>query len=257
MFKVTDDIARNKVFALPTQLHHFWFPIGHTDIQCYYDNCSAAGVILYDFCWQLYGNWQHWTVVKVLKSSVFWDIMPCSPLKATCFHWFLAWLIFWPWRWKQHVPSKRWLIFNGLHDVMSQKVELFVTTMRTSNPTFDYCCFQITVLSYHYNGKWLSSSSLCSNDLPGSYQAINNFLSHSEITRTCCKHNVQVSIANWHYIYNGIVRNMRDVCRHHCHYDTQYHMMSLDIITAWLVKKPRNSLPCSLRPTTGPYLKPA
>jgi hypothetical protein len=30
-FKVTDDIARNQVYALPTQLHHFCFPVSHAD----------------------------------------------------------------------------------------------------------------------------------------------------------------------------------------------------------------------------------
>jgi hypothetical protein len=35
---------------------------------------------------------------------------------------------------------KRWLTFNGLHGVISQKMELFITTVvRTSNPTItDY-----------------------------------------------------------------------------------------------------------------------
>jgi hypothetical protein len=34
------------------------------------------------------------------------------------------------------VPPKRRLTFNGLHGVISQKIELFITTaVRTSNPT--------------------------------------------------------------------------------------------------------------------------
>jgi hypothetical protein len=39
-------------------------------------------------------------------------------------------------RWRQYVPPKRLLTFNGLHCVISQKTELFITTgVRTSNPT--------------------------------------------------------------------------------------------------------------------------
>jgi hypothetical protein len=36
-----------------------------------------------------------------------------------------------------HVPPKRQLTLNGLHGVISQKAELFMTTgVRTSNPSF-------------------------------------------------------------------------------------------------------------------------
>jgi hypothetical protein len=50
--------------------------------------------------------------------------------------WFLAWRILRSWRWGRHVSSKRPLTFNGLHGVVSQKIEFFITTaMKTSNPT--------------------------------------------------------------------------------------------------------------------------
>jgi hypothetical protein len=55
-----------------------------------------------------------------------------SLLPALC--WFLAWLILQPWRWKQHVPQKHWLSFNGIHGIISQKTELFITT--ASNHTY-------------------------------------------------------------------------------------------------------------------------
>jgi hypothetical protein len=46
-------------------------------------------------------------------------------------------LFFRPWRLRRYVPPKRRLTFNGLHDVISQKVVLFITTaVRTSNPTW-------------------------------------------------------------------------------------------------------------------------
>jgi hypothetical protein len=50
--------------------------------------------------------------------------------------WFFARLIFRAWRWRRYVPPKRRLTFTGLHGVISQKTELFITAAaRTSNPT--------------------------------------------------------------------------------------------------------------------------
>jgi hypothetical protein len=44
-----------------------------------------------------------------------------------------------PWRCRRHVTRKRRLSFNGLHGVISQKIELFITTSeRTWNPTRNY-----------------------------------------------------------------------------------------------------------------------
>jgi hypothetical protein len=72
-----------------------------------------------------------------IKSYIFWDITPCSPLKVnrrfggTCrlqqsflpsSLWFLAWFILQSWRWRRHVPPKRLLTFNGLHAVVSQQI---------------------------------------------------------------------------------------------------------------------------------------
>lgn len=71
------------------------------------------------------------------KQSLFWDIM-CSfenqmmfwrymsalssgsknnPIKKYIILLLLVWLILWPWRWWQHVSLKRYLIFNGLHNI--------------------------------------------------------------------------------------------------------------------------------------------
>jgi hypothetical protein len=98
-----------------------------------------------------------------MKSTIFWDITPCSPLSVkrpfggtyrlhlqvrktsltsggilpTCFHaCFLFRLFFRPWRWRRYVPPKLRLTLNGLHRGISQKMVLFITTaVRTSNPT--------------------------------------------------------------------------------------------------------------------------
>jgi hypothetical protein len=104
-------------------------------------------------CPALYPRRQNYSNLN-LKSSIFWGIMPCSPLKVHHFRacrlhlhgwrvskpskklcllpascWFLAWLTFQPWRWRQHVPLKCWLTFNELHSIISQKTELFITLL--------------------------------------------------------------------------------------------------------------------------------
>jgi hypothetical protein len=92
-----------------------------------------------------------------LRNSILWDITPCSPLQVNrrfgrkfrlnfsepcsarhalhaCF---LLCVFFQPWRWRWHVPPKRRFTFNGLQGVISQKLELFITTdVRTSNPKY-------------------------------------------------------------------------------------------------------------------------
>jgi hypothetical protein len=64
----------------------------------------------------------------VMKSSIFWDMTPCSPLKVKlcsvpASRWFLTWFILRPWRWKRHVLPKRRFTFKGLHCVISHKIE--------------------------------------------------------------------------------------------------------------------------------------
>jgi hypothetical protein len=52
-------------------------------------------------------------------------------LPASCR--FLAWIILQSWRWRQHFPPKRLLIFNRLHDIISQERELFITTAKRTS----------------------------------------------------------------------------------------------------------------------------
>jgi hypothetical protein len=93
-----------------------------------------------------------------MKSSIFWDITTCSPLKvnrrlggtsrlhlqsrkissSACnlfSRWFLAWLILWTWRGRRHIPLKRRLTFNGLHGVISRNTELYETIQVSAFPT--------------------------------------------------------------------------------------------------------------------------
>jgi hypothetical protein len=80
---------------------------------------------------------------SVLKTpSIFWDITPCSPLSVNrrCGGIYRLHL-----QGRRNQPESRWqggvvptrrVTFSGLHSVISQKIELFITTAaRTSNPT--------------------------------------------------------------------------------------------------------------------------
>jgi hypothetical protein len=100
--------------------------------------------------------------IYYLKSIVFQDMTPCSPLSfnrrfggtyrlhlqgwtrtldgylLAC--WFLLNLFLRPWRWRRYVPPKR-LKLNGLHGVISQKMILFIpTAVKPSNPTQVIIC---------------------------------------------------------------------------------------------------------------------
>jgi hypothetical protein len=75
--------------------------------------------------------------MNLLKSTIFWDITPCTPLKVNrcfgetyCFHLQGRKIS----RARNQLES-RWQA--DLHDVISQKTVLFLTTaVRTSNPTY-------------------------------------------------------------------------------------------------------------------------
>jgi hypothetical protein len=72
----------------------------------------------------------------VIKSSILWSITPRSPLKVNRRFGGTCSLHLRGWRWRCHVPPKRRLTFNSVHDVIPQRIELFITTgVRTSNPT--------------------------------------------------------------------------------------------------------------------------
>jgi hypothetical protein len=79
-----------------------------------------------------------------MKNSIFWNITSHNLLKVkqaasrvllSPSSWFHVRLILRPSR--HYIIPKRRLALNGLHGVISQKIELFITTgVRTSNPTF-------------------------------------------------------------------------------------------------------------------------
>jgi hypothetical protein len=60
-----------------------------------------------------------------MKSSVFWDLVPCSPLKVnwcfggTCNLHLQSWRVSQCWRLTSYVPPERWLAINGLYGFIS------------------------------------------------------------------------------------------------------------------------------------------
>jgi hypothetical protein len=95
-----------------------------------------------------------------MKSSVFWDITSCSPLKVHRRFGGICRLPLHSSRvskernqhvaGSKHVAWQRRLTFNVLYGVISQKIELFiVTAVRTYNPTYStvFFCYQHTPFS--------------------------------------------------------------------------------------------------------------
>jgi hypothetical protein len=72
--------------------------------------------------WKYFGaaygyEWFEILSTVVMTSSVFCDRTACA-LFLTC-------IILRTWRWRWHVPPKHRLTFNGLHALLSQKIQLF------------------------------------------------------------------------------------------------------------------------------------
>jgi hypothetical protein len=111
-----------------------------------------------------------------LKSSIFWDVTPCSPFKVnrrfggTCRLHLQGREISQAGeqletRWQPELclqpalKPKRRLTFNGLHGIISQEIELLITTaVKISNPTYrsiiyvtNYLCY-INLVLYLYTG---------------------------------------------------------------------------------------------------------
>jgi hypothetical protein len=79
--------------------------------------------------------------------------------------WFLVWLR--PWRWKQYIPPRRQLTFNGLHGVIPLKVKFHIAiAVSTSNPThgrrnyiFMWTVWCIGIKYFHFwNDSFICSS---------------------------------------------------------------------------------------------------
>jgi hypothetical protein len=66
--------------------------------------------------------------------------------------WFLAWFILRPWRWRRHISPKCLLTFNGLHCVVTQKIELIArvqSQVRNQTSLKDECLFKrLLVIKY-------------------------------------------------------------------------------------------------------------
>jgi hypothetical protein len=130
-------------------------------------------------------------LVLLMKGSIFWGITKCSPLKVnrrfggncrlhlhswkisqvrkqheadsklfllpiSC--WFLALVTVQPRIWRRHLPTKRWLTFNGQHGVISLKIELFIITAVRTSILFGTVKYpnNVTVPTEFRHGLWVS-----------------------------------------------------------------------------------------------------
>jgi hypothetical protein len=91
-------------------------------------------------------HWSFWSKFWMnlkIKSTIIWDITPCSPLKVNQRFGgtYRIHLQVRTKRWRRYFPPKPRLTFNGPHGVISQKIALFITTaVRTSNlTTWKWC----------------------------------------------------------------------------------------------------------------------
>jgi hypothetical protein len=100
----------------------------------------------------------------VIKSSIFWHITPCSPLKVNrqfrdtfrlclCLlpasRWFLAWFILRPWRLRWHIPPKLRWTFDGLQGIISQKVEFFRWSCGSDYGPVAVSCEEFWTFGFH------------------------------------------------------------------------------------------------------------
>jgi hypothetical protein len=77
------------------------------------------------------------TAVYFVLQIRFCNCTQCFLHASSCF---LSCIILQPWRWGRHVPPKGQLTFTRLHNVVSQKTELFIpTAVRTSKPCSTSC----------------------------------------------------------------------------------------------------------------------
>jgi hypothetical protein len=69
------------------------------------------------------------------KSSAFWDVTPCNPVKVNRLLEKTFRPRFRPRSWRQRISPKRRLTFTGLHSVYCLKIQLFMhTAVKTANP---------------------------------------------------------------------------------------------------------------------------
>jgi hypothetical protein len=120
----------------------------------------------------------------IMNAYIFCDLTPCSPLKvnrsfggtfrlpfsglknkpsmtrqssALFATWYIIRFVLRPWRWRRHVPPKCRLIFNGLHDVISQKTQLWNEMVKDGAESFRYPIFWIFIKNVKFLCSWLST----------------------------------------------------------------------------------------------------
>jgi hypothetical protein len=79
-----------------------------------YDIIYFKNIIIYSGIWRRVVCWKSIGVSEEHIASIFRPDCACHLISC----WFLARLIFWPWKWGRSVPPKRRSTFNGLHCVI-------------------------------------------------------------------------------------------------------------------------------------------
>jgi hypothetical protein len=115
-------------------------------------------------CNEMVFNGSEVLTAVVMKSTIFWDIMLCSPLRVNQrfgggtyrLHlqgWRLSWASDQRERWWRHVPLKSKLTFNGLQGIISQKIGLFVfnSVLWATFPQFYLNPFNLSKEKYNIN----------------------------------------------------------------------------------------------------------
>jgi hypothetical protein len=104
-------------------------------------------------------------------------------------YWFLAWLIFRPWRWRRHVPPNNRPTSNGLHGVVSLKTGLFTPSLArhfACQPrNWLYTTIMPELVSPQTQEKWRLRRSTCSR----SYHGVQDFL----VAEESCAWNKQIN----------------------------------------------------------------
>jgi hypothetical protein len=98
-----------------------------------------------------------------------------------------AFMLVWPWRWRQHVPPKHLSTFNTLHSIISQSTKLFITpALRASNPTF-YVLQQVVIQNIKTLDSNVNKTSHFSDGAMSQYKntkTVSNLVNHKNNSQT-------------------------------------------------------------------------
>jgi hypothetical protein len=123
--KTNTKVKQPSLFPLHTFLV---FYSKNKDIILWYANFTSWTTVALIYIYTTFTNYCYCSVTKAFRSKTQYPNSSFKIFTSSAYHLlpglFLAWLILWPWRRRQHV-LKYWLTFNGLHSFILQNIELF------------------------------------------------------------------------------------------------------------------------------------